>query len=126
MHVAKAYAAEFSNKHTGQEVTEKNTNPQVFVPASGARYRPLKRKSSIEGRFVNKKKLQKGRDNVYKTIHVGLGGQLKEAKTILDEENADVSIDFSPPCGQELPKGNFWWIVFLAAFGVRKCQGCKG
>ena len=27
MHVAKAYLAEFSNKHTLQEGTEENTNP---------------------------------------------------------------------------------------------------
>ena len=103
MHVAKAYMAEFSNKYNQQEVTEENVNPQVLVPASGVRHRPLKRKSDIEGRFVNRK-LKKGRANIYKTMHVGLGMQLKEAKGILAEENEDVPIDCSPPCGQELPK----------------------
>ena len=34
MCVVKAYVVELSNKHAQQEATEKNTNPQVFVPAS--------------------------------------------------------------------------------------------
>ena len=54
------------------EVAEQHNNPQVFVQASGVRYRSSKRKS-IEGTFVNKKKLKIGRTNVYKTMHVGLG-----------------------------------------------------
>ena len=57
--------AEFTNKCTQQEATEENNNPQVCVPASGVRHRPLKRKS-IEGTFVNKK-IEKRRTNVYKT-----------------------------------------------------------
>ena len=121
----KAYAAEFSNKCTQQEVTEENTNPQVFVPESGVRLRPLKRKSGIEGKFVNKK-LKKGRANVYKTMHVGLGRQLKEAKAVLTEENENVPIDCSPTCGQEPPQENFPEVVLLAALGVQKWQDCKG
>ena len=59
-----------------------------------------------------------------KTIHVGQGRQLKEAKAILAEE--DAPIDFSPPCTQELPEENFPEVVVLAALGVRKCHVCKG
>ena len=93
------------------------------MPASGARHRPLKTKTGI-GKFMNKKKLKKGRAFIFKTMHVGLGRQLKEAKVILAEE--DVPIDCSPPCGQEPPKENFTELVLLAAVGVGKCQGCKG
>ena len=74
-----AYVVEFTNKHTQQDVTEENINPQVFVPDSGVRHRPLKSKIT-EWTFVNKKKLKKGRDNIYKTMHNGLGRQLQEAK----------------------------------------------
>ena len=49
---AKAYAAEFSNKHANCEALEKNANPQVFVPLGGARHRPMKTKKGIEGTFV--------------------------------------------------------------------------
>ena len=95
---------------------EKNTNPQVFVPAIGVRHRPLKTK--------NKKKPKKGMANVYKTMHVCLGRQLKEGKAILAGE--DVPIDCCPPYSQRLPKKNFLEVVFLAALGERKCQGFKG
>ena len=77
MCAVKSYAEEFTNKHTQQEVTRENNNLQVFLQASGVRHRPLKRKSSIEGTLVNKKKLKRRRANIYKTIHVGLGRQLK-------------------------------------------------
>ena len=77
-------------------MTEENNSPQVFVPASGVRHRAYKRKN-IKGTFVNKNKWKKGRDNVYKTMHVGLGRQLQEAKLILADENPEVSIDCSPP-----------------------------
>ena len=46
--------ADFTNKCTWQEATEENNNPEIFVPGSGVRHRPLKSKS-IEGTFVNKK-----------------------------------------------------------------------
>ena len=114
----KAYVAEFTSKHVWQELTEENNNPQVFVPASGVRHRLMKRKH-IERTFVNRKKLKKGRGNAYKTVHVGLRRQLQEAKLILADENADVPIDCSPPCGQELPEENFPEAV-LTGLGVRK------
>ena len=53
IHATKAYVAESTNKCTWYEVTKENNNLHVFVSASGARHRPLKRKS-IEGKFVNK------------------------------------------------------------------------
>ena len=52
IHAAKAYVAEFSNKYTHSGAIEKNTNPQVFVPSCGARYRPVKTKTGIAGIFV--------------------------------------------------------------------------
>ena len=48
----KAYVAEFSNKHAHCETLEENVNPQVFVPSGGARHRPAKTKTGIEGTFV--------------------------------------------------------------------------
>ena len=81
---------------------------------------------SIKGTFVNKRKLKKGRGNVYKTMHVGLERQLQEAQLFLAEKNADVPIDCSPPCGQEPPEENFQEFVLLAGLGVIKCHSCKG
>ena len=49
---AKAYVAEFSNECSHHKAIEENTNPQVFVPCSGARQRPVKTKTGIEGTFV--------------------------------------------------------------------------
>ena len=94
------------------------------MPASGTKHRPMKTKTSIEGTFLSKRKLKKGRANVFKAMHVGLGRQLKEAEAILAEE--DTPIDCSHPCNQELLQKKFPEVVPLAAFGVRKCQGCKG
>ena len=58
-------------------------------------------------------------------MHVGLERQLKEAKAIPAEANADVHIDCSPPCGHETPKKNFPEVVPVADLGVRKCHSCK-
>ena len=44
-------------------------------------------------------------------MHVGLGRQPQEAKSILAEENADVPIDCSPSCGQGPPEENFLKVV---------------
>ena len=41
IHAAKAYMAEFSNKHSHSETMEENTNLQVFVPSGGARHKPV-------------------------------------------------------------------------------------
>ena len=92
------------------------------MPSSGARHRPVKTKTGIEGTFCEKKKQKKAAVN--KNMHVGLGRQLKEAKAILAQE--DVLIDCSPPCTQEPPKENFLEVVLLDTLGVRKCYSCKG
>ena len=73
IHVVKGYAAKFSNSHAQQKATGGNTNPWVFVPASGVRHRSLKTKTGLEGKFLYKRKPKKGRANVYKTMHVDLG-----------------------------------------------------
>ena len=52
----KAYATEFNNKNAHSAALEENTNSQAFVPSSGARRRPVKTKTGIEGTFVQKKK----------------------------------------------------------------------
>ena len=96
-HATKSYAAEFANK-----------------------------RKSIEGTSVNKKKLQKVRAKDYRNIHVDLGRQLQKAKSVIAEENAEVPIEWSPPCRQEPPEENFSEIVPLASLGVRKCYRCKG
>ena len=49
---AKGYVAEFSNKCAHCEALEENANPQVFVPLGGARHRPAKTETGIEGTFV--------------------------------------------------------------------------
>ena len=59
-------------------------------------------------------------------MHVALGRQVRRAEAILAEENADVHIDCSSPCGQEPPKEIFPKVFLLAAFGARKCHSCKG
>ena len=52
---AKAYLTKFSNKHACCEALEENANPQVLVPLGGARHRPAKTMTGIEGTFVAKK-----------------------------------------------------------------------
>ena len=58
-----------------QEVKEVNTKPQVFVPASGVRYRPLKRKSGIEGQFVIKKWRKEGSNYACMFVKVTKGSK---------------------------------------------------
>ena len=52
IHAAKAYATVFNNNGACSAALQENTNPQVFVPSSGARHRPIKTKTGIEGTFV--------------------------------------------------------------------------
>ena len=59
IHAAKAYATEFNSKDFYSAALQENASPQVFVPSSGARHRPVKTKTGIEGTFVQKKKQQK-------------------------------------------------------------------
>ena len=71
-YAAKAYAAEFVDKSARQEARKEHNNPQVFVPSTGVRHMPSKKK----------------KERTYRNIHVGLGRQLQEADCILanDEE----------------------------------------
>ena len=57
--IAKAYVAKFSNKCACREALEENMNPKVFLACGGARHRPVKTKTDMEGAFVQKKKKQK-------------------------------------------------------------------
>ena len=114
--------ADFSNKCACCEALEENANPQVFAQLGGARHRPVKTKTGIEGTYCKKKKQKKAAGN--KNFHVGLGRQLKETEAILADE--DVSVDCSPPCTQELSEENVLEVVRLATVGIRKCHGCKG
>ena len=104
-------------------VFEKNiqlTNPQVFIPSSGARHKPVKTKTSIQGAFVQKKKQNK--TTVKKPSHIGLACQITAAEAILAEKE----INCSPPCSQGPPKDNVPEVVLMAALGIRRCHGRKG
>ena len=57
--VARAYATEFNNNKAHSVALHENTNPQIFIPCSGARHRPVKTKTSIQGKYVQKKKQKK-------------------------------------------------------------------
>ena len=96
------------------------TNPQIFIPSSSARHRPVKTKTSKQVKYVQKKKQKK--TTVKKTSHIGLTHQITVAEAILAEKE----INCSPPCSQGLPKDNVPHVVFMAALGIRRCHGCKG
>ena len=59
LHAARAYATKFNNKEARSVALCENTNPQIFIPSSGARHRPVKTKTSIQGEYVQKKKQKK-------------------------------------------------------------------
>ena len=70
MCVARAYAAKFNNNEAHSTALHENTNPQIFIPSSSARHRPVKAKTSIQGEYVQKQKQKK--TTVKKTSHIGL------------------------------------------------------
>ena len=59
IHVARAYAAIFNKNEACSAALQENTNPQIFIPSSGARHRPVKAKTSLQGEYVQKKKQKK-------------------------------------------------------------------
>ena len=118
MHAARAYAAEFTNSEVHAVALRENKNPEVFIPSSGARHRPVKTKTSIQGEYVRKKKQKK--TTVTKTIHVSLAQQITLAEGILTEINS------SPPCSQDPDEDNVPEVVLMAALGIRRCHGCQG
>ena len=120
MHAAKAYAAKFNNNEAHSVTLQENTNPQIFIPSSGARHRPVKTKTSIQGKYVQKKKQKKA--TVKKTSHLGLAHQITVVEAILAEKE----INCSPPCSQGPPEDNVPEVVLMAALGIRRCHGCKG
>ena len=120
MCATRAYAAKFNDNEACSAALHENTNPQTFIPSSGARHRPVKTKTSIQGEYVQKKKQKK--TTVKKTSHIGIAHQITVAEAILTEKE----INCSPPCSQELPKDNVTEVVPMAALGIRRCHGCKG
>ena len=120
IHVARAYTTKFNNNNTCSAALQENTNPQVFIPSSGARHRPVKTKTSIQSAFVQKKKPKK--TTVKKTSHIDLAHQITVAEAILAEKE----INCSPPCSQVPPEDNVPEVVLMAALGIRRCHGCKG
>ena len=118
--VARVYAAKFNNNEACSAALQENTNPQIFIPSSGARHRPVKTKTSIKGKYVQKKKQKK--TTVKKTSHIGLAHQIRVAEAILAEKE----INCSPPCSQGPPKDNAPEDVLMAALGIRRCHSCKG
>ena len=115
IHAARAYTAEFNNNACSAALQE-NSNPQVFVLSSGARHRPVKTKTGIQGGIFAKKEI-----NCPKNIHIGLASQIKLAEAILAEKE----INCLPPCSQEPPEENIPEVVLMAALGVTRCHGCK-
>ena len=120
MHAARAYAAEFNNNEACSTALHENTNPDIFIPSSGARHRPVKTKTGIQGEYVWTKKQKK--TTVKKTSHISLMHQITLAEGILTEEE----INCSPPCSQEPQEDNVPEVVLMAALGIRRCHGCKG
>ena len=59
IHAARANATKFNNNEARSVAIQENTNPQIFIPSSGARHRPVKTKTSIQGEYVQKKKQKK-------------------------------------------------------------------
>ena len=56
-----------------------------------------------------------------------MGSQLQEAEFILtEEEDNDMPIESSPPCGQELLAENYPQAVLFSGVGIKKWHGCKG
>ena len=119
MHAARAYAAEFNNEACSMALHE-NTNPEIFIPSSGARHRPVMTKTSIQGEYVQKKKQKK--TTVKKTSHIGLTHQITVTEAILIEKE----INCSPPCSQGPAEDNVPEVVLMAALGIRRCHGCRG
>ena len=120
--MARAFATEFNNNEACSVALQENTNPQIFIPSSGARHRPVKTKTSIQGKYVQKKKRNKRKQLSKKTSHIGLAHQITVAEAILVEKE----INCSPPCSQGLPEDNVPKVVLMAALGIRRCHGCKG
>ena len=56
---ARAYATKFNNNEARSVALHENANPQIFIPSSGARHRPVKTKTSIQGAFVQKRNKRK-------------------------------------------------------------------
>ena len=119
IHAARAYATEFNNNKAHATALQENTNPQIFIPSSGARHRPIKTKTSIQGEYVQKKKQKK--KTIKKTSHIGLAHQIIVAEAILAEKE----IKCSPACSQGPPEGNVPEAVLMAVLGIRRCHGCK-
>ena len=120
LRAARAYATKFNNNEACSAALYENTNPQIFIPSSGARHRPAKTKTCVQGKYVQKKKQKK--TTVKKNSHIGLTHQMTVAEAILTEKE----INCSPPCSQGPPKDNIPEVVLMAALGIRRCHGCKG
>ena len=120
MCAARAYAVELNNNKACSAALHENTNPDIFIPSSGARHRPVKTKTSIQGEYVWTKKQKK--TTVKETSHISLMHQITLAESILTEEE----INSSPPCSQEPHEDNVPDVVLMAALGIRRCHGCKG
>ena len=59
MCAARVYAAEFNNEEARSTALHESTNPDVFIPSSGERHRPVKTKTSIQGEYIRTKKQKK-------------------------------------------------------------------
>ena len=115
----------FVDKNARWEEGEENNDPHMFVLGTGVRHGPSKEKS-IGGSFVTKNNGKKGKEEIYRNIHAGLGRQLQEVECILADDDDDVPIECSPPYGQDLPAENYNEIVLFSGLGITKWHGCMG
>ena len=120
IHAARVYATKFNNNEAHSMALQENTNPQIFIPSSGARHRPVKTKTSIQGEYVQKMKQKK--TTVKKTSHIGLACQITVAEAILAEKE----INCSPPCSQGPPKDNVPEYCAHGCFRYKKMSWLQG
>ena len=77
MHAARAYAAEFHNDEAHSMALHENTNPEIFIPSSGARPQASKDQDKCTGANMYKKETKE--NNCQKTSHISLTHQITVA-----------------------------------------------
>ena len=99
IHAARVHATKFNNNKAHSAALQENTSPQIFIPSSGARHRPVKTNTSVQGKYVKKETKE---NNCQKTSHIGLAHQITVAEAILAEKE----INCLPSCSQGPPEDN--------------------
>ena len=58
-------------------------------------------------------------------LHIGLGRQLWEAQSILNDDNDNTPIEYSPPHGQEPPAESYPEVVLILAWIEKNAMAVK-